>query len=154
MTAWELRRYRDLSGDELYEILALRQAIFVVEQRCAYLDADGKDRGGYHLLGRDPAGCLIAYLRILDPGSRFPEPSIGRVLVHRAHRGRGLGVALMRQGMQECARLYPGEPIKISAQHYLRRFYEDLGFVCLGDGNPVDEDGIPHIEMIFSPAPP
>jgi len=148
MIVWELRRYEELSGDELYEILALRQAVFVVEQRCAYLDADGMDRRGYHLLGRDEAGVLIAYLRILEPQSPFPGPSIGRVLVHRDHRGKGLGRALMQKGLAECATLYPGTPIRLSAQHHLRRFYESLGFVCLGDGNPVDEGGIPHIQMI------
>lgn len=150
MIAWTLCPYRDLTGDEIYEILALRQAVFVVEQQCAYLDADGKDRCGHHLLGRDVHGRLIAYLRILDPGCRFPEPSIGRVLVHPDHRGKGLGAILMREGMRECARLFPGRPIRISAQHHLRRFYEQLGFLTLGDGKPVDEDGIPHIEMLAS----
>ncbi len=154
MIAWELRHYNDLSGEEIYEILTLRQAIFVVEQRCAYLDADGKDRCGYHLLGRDDEGRLIAYLRILEPGCRFPEPSIGRVVVHPDHRGKGLGVVLMQEGMRECARLFPERPIRISAQHYLQKFYEHLGFVCLGDGNPFDEDGIPHIEMLASPRTP
>jgi ElaA protein len=154
MIAWQVRHYVDLSREEVYEILALRQEVFVVEQHCAYLDADGRDRCGYHLLGRDPRGVLIAYLRILDPGSRFAEPSIGRVLVRQEHRGKGLGVALMQEGMRQCARLYPGQPIRISAQQYLRRFYENLGFVCPGDGHPVDEDGIPHIEMIATPARP
>jgi ElaA protein len=148
MIAWEVRHYSDLSGEEIYEILALRQEVFVVEQRCAYLDADGKDRRAHHLLGRDSNGRLIAYLRILEPGSRFPEPSIGRVIVHPDHRGQGLGLVLMREGMLECARLYPGRAVRISAQQYLRRFYESIGFVPLGDGNPFDEDGIPHIEML------
>jgi ElaA protein len=152
--AWTLRPYRELSGEELYEILSLRQSVFVVEQHCAYLDADGKDRCGYHLLGRDPAGVLIAYLRILEPGCRFPDPSIGRVVVHRVRRGEGIGDALMREGMRQCAKLYPDRPVRISAQHHLRRFYERLGFVCLGDGNPFDEDGIPHIAMMASPTRP
>jgi ElaA protein len=150
MMTWELRRFEDLNGDEIYEVLALRQAIFVVEQRCAYLDADGRDRCGHHLLGRDESGRLIAYLRILDPGSRFNEPSIGRVVIHPEHRGKGLGNILMREGMRECRRLFPGQSIRISAQQYLRQFYEHLGFVCVGDGNPVDEDGIPHIQMLAS----
>lgn len=150
MIAWTLRPYRDLAADEVYEILALRQSVFVVEQRCAYLDADGNDRCGHHLLGRDDRGRLIAYLRILGPGCRFPEPSIGRVLVHPDCRGKGMGGMLMQEGMRRCARLFPGRPIRISAQHHLRRFYEKLGFRCLGDGNPVDEDGIPHVEMLAS----
>jgi len=154
MMRWELRRFRDLSTDEIYEILALRQAVFVVEQRCAYLDADGRDRQGHHLLGRDASGSLVAYLRILDPGSRFREPSIGRVLIQPEHRGKGLGKVLMLEGMRECWRLFPGLSISISAQHYLRKFYEDLGFVSVGDGSPVDEDGIPHIRMLASPADP
>ncbi len=154
MIAWALRPYGELTGEEVYEILALRQAVFVVEQRCVYLDADGRDRCSHHLLGRDGGGRLIAYLRILDPGCRCPEPSIGRVLVHPEHRGRGVGAALMHEGMRECARLYPGRPIRIWAQNYLRRFYERLGFHYLGDGNPVEEDGIPHTAMVaFPPFP-
>ena len=143
--------YEELAVTDLYDILSLRQAVFIVEQRCPYHDTDGRDQYSHHLLGRNERGELAAYLRIVAPGRRFAEPSIGRVVVRADLRGRRLGVVLMQEGMRVCAELYPGQPIHISAQHYLQRFYEELGFRCLGDGNPFDEDGIPHVEMISAP---
>lgn len=148
---WKFLPYAELSTDELYDLLALRQMVFVVEQRCAYCDADGRDRRAHHLLGRGGEGALLAYLRVLEPGARYAEPSIGRVVVHPAVRGSGLGRSLMREGIARCRCLYPGAPIRISAQSYLQKFYGELGFVADPTSEPYDEDGIPHIEMVYGP---
>lgn len=146
---WQLKHYRELSPDELYELLVLRQRVFVVEQQCAFLDADGRDLHSWHLLGRETTGDLLGYLRIVPPGYRFAVPSIGRVVVHASHRGTGMGKTLMREGIRRCQDLFPGLPIRISAQQYLERFYLELGFRTEREGDPYDEDGIPHIEMVL-----
>jgi ElaA protein len=148
---WTLRAYDELSANELYALLEVRQRVFVVEQKCPYLDADGRDTSSWHLFGRSPGGELTAYLRIVAPGCRFPEPSIGRVLTHPDFRRRGYGKILMREGIRRCQRLFPGLPIRISAQAYLQRFYEELGFESDREGDPYEEDGIPHIEMLCRP---
>jgi ElaA protein len=148
---WEFLPYAALSRDQLYDLLALREEVFVVEQRCPYLDADHRDHHAWHLLGRDAEGRLVAYLRLVAPGHRFEEPSIGRVVTHASVRGRGLGRALMREGLRRCNGLFPGHTVRISAQQYLQKFYEDLGFVREKTGDPYDEDGIAHIEMIYLP---
>jgi len=146
---WTLRAFGELSVEELYALLELRQRVFVVEQKCPYLDADGRDRISFHLLGRGTGEILIAALRIVPPGGRFPEPSIGRVVTHPGYRGRGYGKAVMREGIRRCRGLFPGLPIRISAQAYLERFYGELGFERDREGNPYEEDGIPHIEMLL-----
>jgi ElaA protein len=148
MIRWEFYRYGDLTPGQLYEILALRESVFVVEQRCPYLDADGRDAHAWHLIGKDETGSLIAYLRIVSPGHRFTEPSIGRVVIVPSFRGQGFGKVLMLEGIRLAQGLFPGQSIRISAQHYLQKFYEELGFSLVREGDPYDEDGIPHIEMI------
>jgi ElaA protein len=148
---WEFLSYDRLSAEQVYEVLALRQMVFVVEQHCPYLDADGRDLHSWHLLGIDRQKTLLAYLRLVLPGYRFQEPSIGRVVVHPRARGRGLGRALMLEGIRRSGDVFPGRPIRISAQQYLQRFYEDLGFVREKAGDPYSEDGIPHIEMLYVP---
>jgi len=150
MIRWEFHPYGELTPGQLYEILALRESVFVVEQRCAYQDADGRDANAWHLMGRDDTRRLIAYLRIVSPGHRFPEPSIGRVVIVPSFRGQGFGKVLMLEGIRLAQELFPGQSIHISAQHYLQKFYEDLGFSMVREGNPYDEDGIPHIEMSFT----
>jgi ElaA protein len=142
-------RFSELDAHCLYEILSLRQAVFVVEQRCAFVDADGRDLHAWHLLGRDARGTLVAYLRLLPPGVRFPEPSLGRILTKASIRGEGVGKTLVREGIRKSGLLFPGQPIRISAQLYLEDYYVQLGFSLKGDGNPYDEDGIPHIEMVY-----
>ena len=137
---WHERSFAELTAGELYAIVALRERIFVVEQRCAYLDADGYDLDARHLwAARD--GRPVAYLRVLAPGAKFAEASIGRVVVDASERGTGLGRELMRRGIAMCA-----GSIRIGAQAYLERFYSDLGFEIASA--PYDEDGIPHVEMI------
>lgn len=146
MVTWQWHRFSELSAGALYEVLSLRQEVFVVEQRSAYLDADGRDRDAWHLTGRDARGELVAYLRLLPPGSQGEEPVLGRVVVRGSRRGEGLGRRMMELGIEKASRLYGGCPLRLSAQTYLETFYASLGFVAAGE--PYDEDGIPHIRMV------
>jgi ElaA protein len=144
---WQLLSWDALSRDEVYELLQLRSAVFVVEQHCPYLDLDGKDRvaGVRHLLGRDGGGALLAYLRLLPPGVSFADASFGRVVTSPAARGRGLGDALVAEALRHAARLWPGVALTIGAQAHLAGYYAKHGFVAFGE--PYDEDGIPHVHM-------
>ncbi|NMO13473.1 GNAT family N-acetyltransferase [Pyxidicoccus fallax] len=150
MSRWQWKSFRELTLDELYTLLALRQEVFVVEQRSIYQDADGLDREAAHLLAFDEAEgtrYLAAYLRVLPPGVKFPDASsLGRVVTAPRARGRGLGRDIVVEGIARLDAEYPEVPIRISAQHYLQRFYESLGFHAEGD--VYDEDGVPHIEMV------
>src|ERR1700749_1189495 len=100
MLTWHLKRFDDLSPSELYSIMQLRQLVFVVEQNCAYLDADGKDAGSYHLTGLNEAGKLVAYARILPAGLSYAESSIGRVVTHPDSRTKGYGKQLMLEAIK------------------------------------------------------
>ena len=143
---WWYGRFAALGVDNLYDALALRSQVFVVEQNCVFLDADGADRASGHLLGRDEAGVLQAYLRIVDPGVKFAEPSLGRVITSEAARGTRLGHRLVAAGLGHCTAAWPGRPIRIGAQARLQAFYARHGFVREGDD--YIEDGIPHCEMV------
>ena len=145
---WTWLRFGELGVDKLYDALALRCRVFVLEQG-AYLDPDGVDRHSWHLLGHDDAGVLQACLRAVDPGVKYAEPSIGRVVTAPEVRGTGLGRELMRQGLARCAATWPGLGVRISAQARLRRFYAELGFEAVGD--EYIEDNIPHLEMLWRP---
>jgi ElaA protein len=145
---WIWQRFEDLGVDNLHDALQLRARVFVLEQG-PYLDVDGHDRSAWHLLGRDGHGTLAAYLRVVDPGVKYDEPSIGRVVTAPAVRGTGLGRALMREGLAGCATRWPGHAIRISAQARLQRFYVALGFAAAGD--EYLEDGIHHLEMLWRP---
>lgn len=145
--AWDWRRFGELGVDGVYDMLALRAKVFVLEQG-PYLDADGADRAAWHLLGRNAAGSLLAYLRVLDPGVRFDEVSIGRVVVDAALRGRGVGHALMREGLARCAGVWPGAAVRIGAQAHLQGFYRQHGFVTASA--EYLEDGIAHVQMLRS----
>ena len=147
---WTWSRFADLGIDNLYDALALRCRVFVLEQG-PYLDPDGIDRLAWHLLGRDDAGELQAYLRVVDPGVKYTEPSIGRVITAAAVRGSGLGRRLVAEGVARCVAAWPGQGIRISAQAHLERFYGGFGFVRVGD--PYPEDSIPHLEMLMPGAP-
>lgn len=143
---WINKAFNDLSLDELYTMMTLRQEVFVVEQDCPYIDADGKDQYSHHLMGFDESGALVAYTRIVAPGISYKEVSIGRVITAQSVRGIGLGVVLMEKSIEAVAELYGKVPIRISAQEHLRKFYESLGFVYTGKSYL--EDGIPHIDML------
>ncbi len=138
-----------LSARELYALLKLRSEVFVVEQRCIYLDPDGQDIEALHLLGRDAAGTLQACARLLPAAA---GPWIGRVLTAPTARGAGQGRALMQRAIAECLQRWPGQAISLSAQAHLQGFYASLGFAPVSA--VYDEDGIPHIDMRREPPPP
>lgn len=139
--------FHQLSLTELYALMALRQEVFVVEQKCPYLDADGKDLQAHHLMGYDEQGRLLAYSRLLPRGVSYPGyPSFGRVVTAPSIRGGGQGRPLMEKTLEWMERLYGRGTIKISAQSYLIPFYESLGFRIVGE--EYLEDGIPHIGMV------
>ncbi|MBK7869608.1 MAG: GNAT family N-acetyltransferase [Saprospiraceae bacterium] len=139
--------FNQLDIFQLYEIMALRQEVFVVEQNCPYLDADGKDPKGWHLLGLNTENQIIAYARLLPKEVSYPDyPSIGRIATAANARGTGAGRALVQEALLECNRLFGNESIKIGAQLYLLKFYQSFGFESVGE--EYLEDGIPHIEMI------
>lgn len=146
MPDWVWRAFSELSADELYDILVLRQTVFVVEQRCPYLDADGVDRRCRHLYTRDASGRIVASLRLVDPGVKYPEPSIGRVVTHPDVRRTGLGRALMTEGLRGAGKYFPGESVRIGAQAWAESFYRSLGFERVGD--EYIEDDILHYEML------
>lgn len=149
MTEWQWSSFKELDIDSLYVLLARRQQVFILEQRCLYPDIDVLDQHAYHLLGwqmHDGVRTLVAYLRCVEPGVKYPEPSLGRVLTVDAVRGSGLGKALLERGIRHCEQQYPGRRIRISAQLYLQRFYTGFGFRACSE--PYDEDGIAHVEML------
>ena len=139
--------FHQLSLKELYTLMALRQEVFVVEQNCPYLDADGKDLPAHHLLGHDDKGQLLAYSRLLPKGVSYAAyPSFGRVVTAPSIRGNGQGRILREKTWEWMERLYGRQDIKISAQCYLIPFYESLGFRAVG--KEYLEDGIPHMGMM------
>lgn len=142
---WQLAAFDQLDAQSLYALLVARVAVFVVEQRCAYQELDGLDSAALHLTGELDDGRLVALARILPPGTRFAQPSIGRVLTLPPMRGTGLGRVLMQRAIDLCRQRWPTLPIRISAQHHLEDFYRSLGFVTISE--VYDEDGIPHIDM-------
>jgi ElaA protein len=142
---WAYLRFHDLGVENLYDALALRCRVFILEQG-PFLDPDGVDRDSGHLLGRDRDGVLQAYLRVVDPGVKYKEPSIGRVITSIEMRGTGLGRRLFAEGVERCASAWPGQDIRISAQSRLERFYAAFGFERVAPDHI--EDGIPHVEMV------
>jgi ElaA protein len=144
---FECTPFSALSLEALYDLLALRQEVFIVEQNCPYLDADGKDQPAWHLLGRDALGRLAAYARILPPGVSYPQyPAIGRIVTAPFARRTGQGKALMDAAIDQTCQLFGPCAIKISAQTYLLNFYESFGFQSTGE--EYLEDDIPHTAMI------
>jgi ElaA protein len=147
-THWRWMDFDEFTAPELYEVLRLRQEVFVREQNCVFLDVDGMDPFARHGLGTISQGGatkLIAYVRILPTGLAYDSPSIGRVVTAPEDRGQGLGRDLMTQAIAETQRLFPDQPITIAAQQYLEGFYRSFGFVSLGD--PYLDDDILHVDM-------
>ena len=173
---WQWSRLLELSPSELYAVLAARQQVFTVEQHCAFQDADGYDFGAWHLIGwtaadaslssdispgtsfatsfatsssTSRAASLVTYLRVLDPGAKYAEPSIGRVLTVPPYRRTGIGRTVMQEGIARCRAAWPGRAIRIAAQQRLEAFYTSLAF------RPVSavyiEDDIPHVDMLLAP---
>ena len=143
------KAFEALSVNELYQILRLRNEVFVVEQNCNYQDADDKDQHCHHLMMfKDEI--LVAYARLVPAGLSFDEVSIGRVITHSSVRGTGAGKLLMQAAIDKCREIYGGQAIRIGAQTYAKEFYSRLGF----EETNIEflEDGIPHLEMVFRPA--
>ena len=141
---WRTLPFTDLSVDELYQILQLRQAVFVVEQDCAYLDLDDRDQAAVHMLCLEN-GELRAYQRCLPPGISYPESALGRIVVDPGLRGQQLGEKLVLKGIEHNLRRWPDRDICINAQAHLQSFYTRLGFQ--GEGPEYMEDSIPHRKM-------
>jgi ElaA protein len=149
MIEWQWRSFAELGNTELYEVLARRQQVFILEQQCFYNDFDGLDQQAHHLLGWrsvDGQRQLAAYLRCLAPGAKYAEMSLGRVLTTQASRGTGAGRELLARGIEHACRQHPGHRIRIGAQAYLERFYQSFGFETVSA--PYDEDGILHVDML------
>lgn len=142
---FKIKKFEFLNTSELYDILQLRAEVFVVEQDCVYQDVDGKDQDAVHVMGYKNEK-LVAYTRIFGPGGYFENASIGRVVVQENERAHTYGYDLMNTSIEAVERYYDETTIKISAQTYLKRFYNNLGFKEVGEGYL--EDGIPHIGML------
>ena len=146
---WQFKRFDDLPIRDWYTVSAERIDVFVIEQNCPFQENDGADLHSWHLLGWDASSgrrALAAYCRIVDPGVKYPEPSIGRVVTPRAYRMRGLGKVLLAEALRRHDQLYPGQPSRIGAQQRLEKFYQGFGFRTSSE--MYMEDGIPHIEML------
>lgn len=154
MRDWIYKPYAELELDELYAIMVLRQRVFVVEQTCAYLDADGYDARAWHLFRPARTAYPVeacAYARIFAPGARYPEAAIGRIVTAPETRKTGLGHLLVNEAVERIADHFGPVAIRIGAQLRLERFYREHGFEPAGP--EYVEDGIPHIEMLRA-APP
>jgi ElaA protein len=143
--SWHLSSFDALTPQQIYAILAARNAVFVVEQTCPYQDMDGLDAGAMHLTAWHGTE-VAAYLRIIDPGIKFAERSIGRVLTTSAFRGTGLGRELLKRALEYVDQTFPKESVRLGAQAHLQSFYAFFGFEKASD--LYMEDGIPHVEML------
>ncbi len=158
MLSFQCLPFEQLSREQLYELMVLRQRVFVVEQDCPYLDADGKDPVCLHLLGRNPEGKLAAYARIVPPGQRLghspfegPDelgtyPAIGRIVTAPEARGKGFGKKVVEEAIRQAEKAFGKRPIKIQAQEYLLKFYTGFGFERISE--TYLEDDIPHVDMV------
>jgi ElaA protein len=145
---WHDCSFAELTTDELYAIIAIRERVFVIEQACPFLECDGFDQVSRHVWADD--GGIRAYLRVVPAGTRYDEVSIGRVLTAPDARRGGLGKELMARGFASVRAHHGDVAIRIGAQAYLERFYTELGFRRISDN--YDEDGIPHLYMLRDPA--
>lgn len=143
---WSNADFYHLKGIEVYEMLAIRVAVFVVEQNCPYQEVDGHDLLALHVFGKDEHG-IGAYARLLPAGEKYDVPSIGRVLIRADLRGKGVGHALIENCVQLLNERWQPDRIKLQAQAHLEKFYLSHGF--LKETEPYDEDGIPHIDMVL-----
>ena len=141
---WILKKFEELTVHELYAILQLRNEVFSIEQNCIYPDLDDRDQPAVHLMGFANKK-LAGYARILPPGLVYDDPSIGRVVTATSVRKTGVGKELMHRSIEECFNLYGNVNITLSAQLYLKKFYESFGFKTCGD--KYLEDGLEHIKM-------
>lgn len=143
---WLWKKFEDLSVEELYQVLQLRERVFVVEQNCVYLDCDGTDTKAWHLLGYKDHN-LVAYLRAFPPNIKYKEASFGRVVTAPEVRKEGYGKELTRTALSNMKNTFGEMPIRISAQAHLEKFYGSFGFKKVSE--EYLEDNIPHIEMLL-----
>lgn len=141
-----IKKFDDLNTKELYEIIRERINVFVVEQNCPYEECDKKDLKSFHLF-LEEKDTIVAYLRIIPKGVSYNEVSIGRVLVSKEHRNKGLAKYLLNEAIKFIKKELKESEIRISAQEYIMKFYEDLGFVKVSQ--IYLEDNIPHVEMVY-----
>ncbi|WP_027702736.1 GNAT family N-acetyltransferase [Metaclostridioides mangenotii] len=144
---FQIKKFEDLTADEIYEILRIRSEVFVVEQNCAFQDCDNDDQNSYHIF-TDDNDRIVSYLRVLKRGTSYDEISIGRVLVAKDHRGKGIAKELLIKAIEFIENTLNECEIRISAQEYLKEFYSSLGFEISSD--MYLEDEIPHIEMYYN----
>lgn len=144
---FQIKPFKTLSADELYQILRLRSEVFIVEQNCVYQDIDGKDYKALHLIGTCD-GKIVAYARLFKSRDYFDNASIGRVVIDANYRDKKWGHDMMREAVSGIKGHFGESQITISAQLYLKKFYESHGFVAIGE--TYLEDDIPHIEMLRS----
>ncbi len=142
---WYCKAFNELSTHELYQILALRAAVFVVEQQCIYQDVDDHDQECWHVFAKQDND-VLAYARILPAGVSYDAVSFGRVAVATESRGKGLGQVLIQKTLSEIAVLLGDVPIQIGAQAYLQDFYQKFGFQAVSE--VYLEDGIAHVDML------
>jgi len=145
MIKWQWASFDQLTTDVLYKIMKARIEVFVVEQNCPYQEADDLDKCSWHLIGWKNRE-IVSYLRVIFPGKKYIEPSIGRVLTVQHVRRTGIGKELTKEAIKRVGEVYPDTPVRISAQRYLEKFYSEFGFEPVSE--PYEEDGIPHIEML------
>lgn len=158
MLDWSFKKFDELTIQELYSILQLRNIVFAIEQNCVYPDMDDRDQPSYHIMcwskelseqdKEADSYRLVAYARIIPPGIVYKEPSIGRIVTSSSTRGTGIGKDLVKRSIDHIHTLYGETPIRISAQVYLIKFYTGFGFQTTGDA--YIEDSIEHIEMVKS----
>ncbi len=146
--SWHNKHFSQLTASEFHDILKVRINVFVVEQNCPYPEIDGKDVDAWHVFGVDGNNNVVGVSRILRPGVSYDEPSVGRVATSKDARMTGAGMQMMKFVMEEIKSLFPNENVRISAQEYLKGFYEKFGFVKVSESYL--EDDIPHIEMLFT----
>lgn len=142
------KKFDQLSAEQLYELMALRESVFVVEQECAYQELDNFDQEATHILGYSQ-NVLVAYARVLPPSTVYTECSIGRVLVQKEARNAGLGRKIFDVALTKAQKLYSDQIIKIQAQVYLEEFYASFGFKTISE--PYPDWGIWHVDMILEP---
>ena len=142
---WKIKSFEKLAIKELYAILKIRQEVFIVEQTCYYLDADGYDEKAIHIWGEKDEE-IVAYCRIFEPKIKYPESSLGRVLTNPSYRNLKLGKVLLKIALNTIEVKFNTTQVRISAQDYLLRFYSEFGFISTG--LEYLEDDIPHTEML------
>ncbi len=143
---FQIKSFKELTKEELYEILEARIKVFVIEQNCPYQECDSKDQKSFHLYAKDE-NIIKAYLRIIPAGISYSEPSVGRVLVNKSFRRSGIGAEMMKKAIEFVKDNFSEDTLRISAQEYILDFYKDLGFEVVSERYL--EDDIPHFEMIY-----